>query len=131
MFGLLVNFLSGFLILWVIKRIFTRRQYEGGVVSMELFFNEQDLVDSVCVYTAEKEYARPESIDVNLAFHAALGFSAIANNRGRTRNLNEQELIDAVAVYLRDSHNFNPDQLFIDLRYSESEGITASIQVKS
>ena len=30
---------------------------------MELLLNEQDLVDSVCVYTAAKEYTNPESIE--------------------------------------------------------------------
>lgn len=98
---------------------------------MELFFNEQDLVDSVCVYTAEREYTSPETIDVDLAFNPSLGFSAIANVQGRTRNLNEQDLIDAVAVYLRDYHNFNPDFLFVDLQFIEKEGVTASIQVKN
>jgi hypothetical protein len=97
---------------------------------MELLFNEQDLVDSVCVYTAAKEYTNPESIQADLAFNKSFGFSATANAQGRTRNLNEQDLIDAVAAYLRDYHNFNPDRLQVDLRYTENEGITASIQVK-
>lgn len=98
---------------------------------MELLFNEQDLVDSVCVYTAAQEHTNPENIDVDLAFNPSIGFSATAIAPGRSRNLNEQELIDAVAVYLRDYHNFNPDRLLIDLRFTENEGITASIQVKN
>jgi hypothetical protein len=97
---------------------------------MELLFNEQDLVDSVCVYTAAKEYTNPESIEADLVFNPSFGFSATANVRGRIRNLTEQELIDAVAVYLRDYHNFNPDNLLVDLRFTENEGITASIQVR-
>jgi hypothetical protein len=97
---------------------------------MELLFNEQDLVDSVCVYTAAKEYTNPESIDVDLAFNRSFGFSATAKAPGKTSNFNEQDLIDAVSVYLRDYHNFNPDRLLVDLRFTENEGITASIQVK-
>ena len=98
---------------------------------MELLFNEQDLVDSVCVYTAAKEYARPENIDVELAFDPSFGFSATARIQGQTRTLHEQDLIDAVACYLRDYHQFDPNRLLVDLRLSEAEGITASIQVKS
>lgn len=98
---------------------------------MELFFNEQDLVDSVCVYIAAKEYTNPDSVQVDLAFNQSYGFSATADMRGRIRNLNEQELIDAVSVYLRDYHNFNPDQLLVDLQFAESAGITASIKVNS
>lgn len=98
---------------------------------MELLFNEQDLVDSVCVYTAAREYTNPEDVDVDLAFNPSFGFSATANVRGRMRNLNEQDVIDAVAVYLRDYHNFHPDRLQVDLRFTENEGITASILVRN
>ncbi len=98
---------------------------------MELLFNEKDLINSICVYTAGKEDTREKTIDIALGFDMSVGFSAIAKNHGSLRNLNEQELMDAVAIYLRDYHNFNPEQLFVDLRFSELEGITASIQVKS
>ncbi|NRD76799.1 DUF2653 family protein [Bacillus sp. BRMEA1] len=97
---------------------------------MELLLSEQDLIDSVCVYAAAKEYTNPESIDVDLAFNPSFGFSATADVRGRFRNLNEQDLIDAVAVYLRDYHNFDPDRLAVDLRYTENVGITASVLVR-
>jgi hypothetical protein len=98
---------------------------------MELIFNEQDVIDSVCVYTAAKEYTRPENIDVELAFDPSFGFSATARIHGQTRTLHEQELIDSIAFYLRDYHNFDPNQLLVDLRLSEPEGIIASIQVKN
>lgn len=98
---------------------------------MELVFNEQDLIDSVCVFTAGREYTNPESVDADLVFNPSFGFSASANVHGRVRNLNEQDLIDSVAVYLREYHNFNPDHLFVDLRFTETEGITASILVKN
>ncbi|WP_066372263.1 DUF2653 family protein [Neobacillus fumarioli] len=97
---------------------------------MEILFNEQDLIDSVCVYVAAKEYTNPESVEADLMFNPSFGFSAEANIRGRIRNLTEQDLIDAVAVYLRDYHHFNPDHLLVDLRFAEREGITASIQVR-
>jgi hypothetical protein len=98
---------------------------------MELLFNEQDLVDSVCVFVAAREYTNPEDVEVDLAFNPSFGFSATAITRGRTRNLNEQDLIDSVAVYLRDYHNFNPDQLQVDLQFTENVGITASIKVSN
>jgi hypothetical protein len=97
---------------------------------MELLFNEQDLVDSVCVYSAAKNYTSPKSINACLTFHADLGFSATASTLDIINNLNEEELINAVTIYLRDCHNFNPDRLFVDLQFSKNEGITASVQVK-
>lgn len=98
---------------------------------MELIFNEQDLVDSICVYTAEQEYTNPENIQVDLVFHPTAGFSATASAPAGTRKLNEQDVIDAITVYLRDYHNFNPDLLFVDLQFKQKEQITASIQVRS
>lgn len=98
---------------------------------MELLFNEQDLVDSVCVYTASKEFTQPENIDVELAINPSFGFSATARIHGQARTLHEQDLIDAVAYYLHDYHNFDPDRLLVDMRFSEAEGVTASIQVRN
>jgi hypothetical protein len=97
---------------------------------VELLLNEQDIVDSACVYTAVMEHTDPENIDVDLAFHPSDGFSATVRVNGRTRNLNEQDLIDAVVVYLRDYHNFDPNRLIVDLRFIENEGITTSVQMK-
>ncbi|MDP4084454.1 MAG: DUF2653 family protein [Bacillota bacterium] len=97
---------------------------------MELLLNEQDIVDSVCVYMAAKEYTNPEKVDVDLAFNPSNGFFATALVHDRTVNLNEQDLIDAVAVYLRDYHNFDPSRLLVDVNYHENEGIFASVQVK-
>lgn len=96
---------------------------------MELLLNEQDVVDSVCVFTAEKEYTNPENIDVDLAFHPSYGFSAMALVSGRKKNLDEQDLIDAIAVYLRDYHNFDPHRLLVELSFSENDGVTASVRV--
>lgn len=95
---------------------------------MELLFNEQDVIDSVCVEVAARENVRPENVDVDLEFNPSYGFAANARYRGMfERRLNEQELIDAVAFYLREWHNFNPDQLKVDLRFNQQEGISASI----
>ncbi|MCQ6282210.1 DUF2653 family protein [Bacillus sp. EB600] len=45
---------------------------------MELRFNEQDIVDSVCVYMSIRENVKPEQVDVDLEFTPASGFSASA-----------------------------------------------------
>ena len=66
---------------------------------MELQFNEQDLADSVCVYTSERENTTPEQVEVDLKFDPSLGFGASALVGGRTFQLNEQDVIDAVAVF--------------------------------
>ena len=100
---------------------------------MEVLFNEQDVIDSVCVAVAARERIAPENVDVDLEFNPSYGFAANARFIGgmfrhnETRRLNEQEVIDAVAFYLREWHNFNPEQLKVDLQFNEKEGIGASI----
>jgi hypothetical protein len=98
---------------------------------MELLFNEQDVVDSVCVFTAIRENARPEQVDVDLEFHPSHGFAATADLYGRKIRYNEQDVIDAIAVYLRDYHQFIPEDLQVDLSFSDGVGITASIKIRN
>ncbi|MDQ0198668.1 DUF2653 family protein [Neobacillus ginsengisoli] len=98
---------------------------------MELIFNEQDLVDSVCVYTSVREKARPEQVEADLEFNPDFGFAATALVYGRQVRLNEQDVIDAVSIYLRDYHQFHPDRLLVNLSFSEAEGFSASIQVRN
>lgn len=45
---------------------------------MELIFNEQNLIDSVCVYVAEREKLRPDQVEVDLEFNESFGFAASA-----------------------------------------------------
>ncbi|MED1201818.1 DUF2653 family protein [Heyndrickxia acidicola] len=97
---------------------------------MEIRFNEQDLIDSVCVYTAEQQNMDPEYVEVDLEFNQSYGVAATAIAHGRTYRFNEQDVIDAVAVYLQSYHNFAPDRLLVDLSFEEREGIGASIIVR-
>ncbi|GAB1786123.1 MULTISPECIES: DUF2653 family protein [Priestia] len=96
---------------------------------MEVLFNEQDLVDSICIYTSIKERIEPEQVEVELEFHPSLGFAASTLALGRTVRLYEQDIIDVVAVYLQDYHQFVADRLRINLSFSEKDGVTASVQV--
>jgi hypothetical protein len=98
---------------------------------MELLFDEQDLVDSVCVYVSEREKLRPEQVEVDLEFNPSFGFAASALVYGRTIRLNKQDLIDSVTVYLRDYQQFIPESLLVDLCFSEKERFKASIQVRN
>ncbi|WP_141528803.1 DUF2653 family protein, partial [Priestia megaterium] len=43
---------------------------------MEVLFNEQDIVDSVCIYIALKERIEPEQVEVDLELHPSLGITA-------------------------------------------------------
>ncbi|MGG0462032.1 DUF2653 family protein [Priestia aryabhattai] len=98
---------------------------------MEVLFNEQDIVDSVCIYIALKERIEPEQVEVNLEIHPSLGVTASTLALGRTAQLHEQDIIDAIAVYLQDYHQFVANHLQVNLSFSAKNGFTASIQVLS
>ncbi|CAK8581808.1 MULTISPECIES: DUF2653 family protein [Priestia] len=98
---------------------------------MEVLFNEQDIVDSICIYIALKERIEPQQVEVDLEFHPSLGFAASTLALGRTARLHEQDIIDAVAVYLQDYHQFVANHLQVNLSFSEKNGFTSSIQVLS
>ena len=96
---------------------------------MEVLFNEQDIVDSICIYIALEERIEPEQVEVDLELHPSLGITASTLALERTARLHEQDIIDAVAVYLQDYHQFVADHLQVNLSFSEKDGFTASIQV--
>jgi hypothetical protein len=95
---------------------------------MFIQFNEQDLVDSVCVYTASLVNCDPNEVDVDLSFESSRFSAHVTHQRG-DRELNDQDLIDAIAVFLRDYHNFDPTNLRIELTFKEGDGVGATIEV--
>ncbi|PGA19461.1 hypothetical protein COL65_08190 [Priestia aryabhattai] len=98
---------------------------------MEVLFNEQDIVDSVCIYIALKERIEPEQVEVDLELHPSRGITASTLALGHIARLHEQDIIGAVAVYLQDYHQFVENHLQVNLAFSEKNGLTASIQVFS
>jgi len=98
---------------------------------MEVLFNEQDIVDSICIYIALKERIEPEQVEVDLELHPSRGITASTLALGRTAQLYEQDIIDAVAVYLQDCHQFVANHLQVNLSFSDKNGFIASIQVLS
>lgn len=97
---------------------------------MKLFFEEQDLIDSICVYVGQFERMAPEHLRVELFFNEQAGFSAQpedGRNGHRLQRLTEQNMIDAIATYLRDYHKFDPTRLEIELFFEEGKGFWAVV----
>jgi hypothetical protein len=97
---------------------------------MKILFNEQDLIDSACVFIADKYNEDIEYLEAELYYEAGRGISATTTlkNDHKTYRLTEEELIDASAVYLDLHHNFEPNDLSIELLFDEKEGISAMIE---
>jgi hypothetical protein len=100
---------------------------------MKLLFNEQDLIDSACVFVAIEYNEEIQDIEGMLHYDEEKGISAATTVRKdrKTYTLSEKDLIDAAAVYLNEYHNFDPDRLLIELTFEEDEGISAVIEVRA
>jgi hypothetical protein len=99
---------------------------------MQLLFNEQDLIDSACVFVANKYNEEIQDIEAELYHEEEKGISAATTvrNDDKTYLLSEKDLIDAAAVYLNEHHNFDPDRLLIELIFEEKDGISAVIEIR-
>lgn len=97
---------------------------------MKVLFDEEDLIDSVCIFAALQYDKDLEQMEAELFHDEEKGFSAAASaeNGQYTYPLSEQDIIDGVAMYLRDYHNFEPQRLVIELFYDEATGYSAEIE---
>ncbi|TVY10346.1 DUF2653 family protein [Paenibacillus cremeus] len=93
---------------------------------MKIQFDEQDIIDSVCVAIAAKvnsgrvEGSDPQHVnEIKLFFDEHKGFSARGRLHYQEYFLNQQELIDAVALYLSAYYSFNAARLLINLSWNE------------
>jgi hypothetical protein len=96
---------------------------------MKLYFSEQDVIDSCCVFAAKQEHCRPEELEVDLQFNPERGFGASIRRHHDYIWFQQQDIVDSIAFYLAEYHCFIPDHLQIDLMFSENNGIEADIIV--
>jgi hypothetical protein len=99
---------------------------------MKILFNEQDMIDSVCVFAASRHQQQPEHFGAELFYEEHKGFSAETTvQHGYIKyNFTEQDIIDGIAMYLRDTHNFDPYRLSIELFFEEGKGFSAEITLR-
>ncbi|MEK3723364.1 DUF2653 family protein [Paenibacillus sp. FSL H8-0034] len=97
---------------------------------MKIIFNEQDLIDSTCVFGASTYKEVIEDIQAELHHEEGKGITATlhAPTNQKTYQLSEQDIIEAAAIYLEAYHHFDPNQLWIQLFYEEGTGFSAEIE---
>lgn len=95
---------------------------------MRLILNEQDIIDSVCVYIAVKENddvinedIAPEDVQGVELTHDSGQFFARGRIYGEHHRLHEQQIINAIAVFLRVYHSFDEGRLNIKLLFENEE----------
>jgi hypothetical protein len=91
---------------------------------------EQDIINAVCVYLADKKQIKPQEIEVELMYDDDYGFSAEAYVSERKQVLITQNLIEALRQWLDEAMNLNPYS-GIELVLDDEEGIIAVIKPTS
>jgi hypothetical protein len=88
---------------------------------------EQDIINAVCIYIAEKKQVQPQEVDVELMFDDDYGFSAEVYVADRKQVLITQNLIEALRGWLDQELHMNPYS-GIELVLDDEEGIIAQIK---
>jgi hypothetical protein len=98
---------------------------------MKILLNEQDIIDSACVFIANRYNEVIDDIKAELHHEEGKGISGTTNvqNDRKTYPLSEQDIIDATAIYLDEYHNFDPNRLSVELIYEKETGFSAEIEI--
>ncbi|WP_433947808.1 YxcD family protein [Bacillus tropicus] len=87
--------------------------------------SEQELINALCVYIAEKRQVDPEEVLVELMYDDDYGFSAEVEVNGRQQILIQANLIEALRLLLDREYNVNSFAARLQLELDDEEGIYA------
>ncbi|PEA87965.1 YxcD family protein [Bacillus thuringiensis] len=87
--------------------------------------SEQELINALCVYIAEKRHVGPEEVLVELMYDDDYGFSAEVEVNGRQQILIQANLIEALRLLLDREYNVNSFAARLQLELDDEEGIYA------
>lgn len=91
---------------------------------------EQDIINALCLFLANKKEVAPEHVEVELLFDDNYGFSAEAYVGGRKQVLIEANLIEALRFYLDTQMNIDPISAGLELVLDDEEGIIAHVNAR-
>ena len=79
--------------------------------------NQDQLVDAICLHTAERHDVPVQSVEVELLYDEELGFSAKTWAHGRERILVEANMKESIMRYMLDKYNMRvyPSQISLDV----------------
>ncbi len=93
----------------------------------KLKISEQDIINAVCLHSADQKRMRPEEIEVELMFDDEnYGFSAEIYFNGRNQIITHRDLIEAIRFWMKETLNLNP-YMGIELKLDDQEGIIAFV----
>jgi hypothetical protein len=92
-----------------------------------LKIDEQDIVNAICIYIADKKQIGPEEVTVELMYDDDYGFSAETYVNGRQQILVKQNMIEALRMWIDQELGRDPFS-GIELVLDDEEGIIAYIR---
>jgi len=93
----------------------------------KLIVSEQDIINSLCVYTARKKQVQPEEVEIELMYGDDYGFSAESWVNGRKQVFIMANIIEALRLWLDEYLNMEPFAAAIELKLDDEQGIIAYI----
>ena len=90
--------------------------------------SEQEIINSLCVYIADKRRVSPEQVEIELMYDDDYGFSAEAHVNGRSQILITANMIEALRMYIEHELNRDPFAAAIELELDDDEGIIAYVR---
>jgi hypothetical protein len=91
----------------------------------KLKFSEQDIVNALCLYIADKKGISPYDVSIELMWDEDYGFSASATENGRSQILIQANIIEAIRFWLRCELHRDPFAASLELKLDDEEGIIA------
>ena len=93
----------------------------------KLKISEQDIINAICLFMANKKRMAPEEIEVELMYDdETYGFSAEIFFNGRNQILAHRDMIEALRFWIQHQLNGNPYS-GIELVLDDQEGIIAYV----
>jgi hypothetical protein len=86
---------------------------------------EQDIINAICIYAAEKRKITPQEVEVELLWDEKYGFSAEMTVSGRQQVLIEANLLEAIRFWLHRQLNRDPFGAGVELVLDEEQGVIA------
>lgn len=92
----------------------------------KLKLSEQDIVNAICLYSAQKRQVAPSEISVEMMWDEEYGFSAeIQDAQQRKQMLIQANMIEAIRFWLESELQRDPYAARLELELDEQEGIIA------
>ncbi|AWB45426.1 DUF2653 domain-containing protein [Paenibacillus sp. CAA11] len=82
-----------------------------------MVLSEDEIINAVCLHTAQRKQVRPTDVQVELAWDEDTGFTAEIWVNGRSQYLIEANLIEAILLYLHEHYQIRAyrDEVTLDL----------------